>query len=161
MPLKYWGQAFLTATHLINRILSKRIDYDTPLHRLLGATPDNSSLWVFGCACWPNLRPYNSQKLQYRSIHCAFLGYSNLHKGYKCLDISSGRIYISRDVIFDENISPFAHLQPTAGKRYTYEVLLLPTPTSSSGVTDDHVINNPPVCSLNPLHLITNQYLQS
>lgn len=27
-----------------------------------------------------------------------FLGYSNMHKGFKCLDISTGRVYISRDV---------------------------------------------------------------
>jgi hypothetical protein len=28
---------------------------------------------------------------------CAFLGYSNIHKGLKCLDINTGRLYISRD----------------------------------------------------------------
>jgi hypothetical protein len=44
MPLKYWDQAFLTATHLINRTPSKHIAYDTPLHRLLGAIPDYSTL---------------------------------------------------------------------------------------------------------------------
>jgi len=29
------------------------------------------------CAVWPNLRPYNSKKLQFRSKHCVFLGYLN------------------------------------------------------------------------------------
>jgi hypothetical protein len=43
MPLKYWDQAFLTATHLINRTPSKCIDFGTPIHRLLGATPDDYS----------------------------------------------------------------------------------------------------------------------
>jgi hypothetical protein len=33
-----------------------------------------------------------------------FLGYSSLHKGYKCLHVPSNRVYISRDVIFDENV---------------------------------------------------------
>jgi hypothetical protein len=60
MPLKYWDQAYLTITHLINRTPTKHIDYDTTLHRLVGATPDYDSLHVFCCACWPNLRPYNS-----------------------------------------------------------------------------------------------------
>jgi hypothetical protein len=92
MPLKYWDQAFLTGTHLINLIPTKRIDYDTPLHHLLGASPNYSSLRVFGCACWPNLKPYNKQKLQFRSTRCVFLGHNNLHKGYKCLDVSSGRV---------------------------------------------------------------------
>jgi histone deacetylase 1/2 len=31
-----------------------------------------------------------------------------MHKGYKCLDKSTGRIYISRDVVFDETVFPFA-----------------------------------------------------
>jgi hypothetical protein len=50
MPLKYWDQAFLTATHLINQTPSKIIDYDTPLHHLLGAQPNYSNLCIFGYA---------------------------------------------------------------------------------------------------------------
>jgi hypothetical protein len=64
MPLKYWDEAFLAATYLINRIPTKVLAYDTLIHKLLGATPDYSSFRVFGCVCWPNLRPYNSHKLQ-------------------------------------------------------------------------------------------------
>jgi histone deacetylase 1/2 len=103
MPLKFWDEAFLTATYLINRMPSKVINFDTPLERLFHTKPDYESLHTFGCACWPNLRPYNNHKLYFRSKECAFLGYSNLHKGFKCLDISTGRVYISRDVVFDEN----------------------------------------------------------
>jgi hypothetical protein len=65
-------------------------------------------LRVFGCACWPHLRPYNKNKLSFRSKQCVFIEYSSLHKGYKCLDIDSGRVYISRDVIFDERVFPFS-----------------------------------------------------
>jgi hypothetical protein len=95
MPLKYWDEAFLTVVYLINRTPSKLLAYDTPLHKLLGATLDYSSFHTFRCACWPNLQPYNSQTLELRSTHCVFLGYSNMHKGFKCLDISKGCIYIS------------------------------------------------------------------
>ena len=117
MPLKFWDEAFLAATYLINRIPSKVINTSTPLELLFGQKPDYSFLRIFGCACWPNLRPYNSRKLHFRSKQCAFLGYSNLHKGFKCLDISTGRVYISRDVVFDENVFPFSKLHPNAGAR--------------------------------------------
>jgi histone deacetylase 1/2 len=138
MPLKYWDQAFFTATYLINRTPSKVIENSTPLERLYKMQVDYNSLKVFGCACWPNLRPYNPHKLAFRSKQCAFLGYSNLHKGFKCLDIHSDRIYISRDVVFDETVFSFAKLNPNAGARLRSELLLLPSellnPSSSWGV---------------------------
>jgi histone deacetylase 1/2 len=60
------------------------------------------------------LRPYNQRKLSFRSIQCVFLGYSQFHKGFKCLEPKSGRVYISRDVIFDETVFPFETMHPNA-----------------------------------------------
>jgi hypothetical protein len=50
-----------------------------------------------------------------------------MHKGFKCLDIAEGHIYISRDIGFDEDVYPFAKLHPNAGARLRSEILLLPT----------------------------------
>jgi hypothetical protein len=50
-----------------------------------------------------------------------------LHKGFKCLDVAEGRVYISRDVVFDEDVYPFASLHPNAGPRLRSEILLLPS----------------------------------
>jgi hypothetical protein len=55
-----------------------------------------------------------------------FLRYSNLHKGFKCLDPKEGRVYISRDVIFDEHVFPFEKLHPNAGALLRKEITLLP-----------------------------------
>jgi hypothetical protein len=49
-----------------------------------------------------------------------------MHKGFKCLDISTGCIYISHDVLFDESVFPFASLHSMAGARYHSDVLLSP-----------------------------------
>jgi hypothetical protein len=125
MPLNFWDEALLAATYLINRTPSKVIDYTTPLERLFNQTPDYSSLRVFGCACYPNLRPYNHHKLEFRSKQCVFLGYSNMHKGFKCLELSSGRVYISRDVVFDQTEFPFSKLHSNAGARLRGEISLL------------------------------------
>ena len=102
------------------------INHETPVERLLHTKPDYKSLRVFGCACWPNLRPYNNRKLMFRSKQCVFLGYSAQHKGVKCLDVSTGRVYISRDVVFDETQFPFAKLHPNADALLRKEILLLP-----------------------------------
>jgi hypothetical protein len=48
-------------------------------------------------------------------------------RGFKCLDVAGGRIYISRDVIFDEIVYPFSKLNPNTGARLRYAILLLPS----------------------------------
>jgi histone deacetylase 1/2 len=126
MPLKFWGEAFLTSVFLINRLPSRVIGNDTPYEHLFNKIPDYSFLRTFGCAVWPNLRPYNSRKLEFRSKRCVFLGYSNIHKGFKCLEPSSGRVYVSCDVVFDETIFPFASLHPNVGACLRKEIELLP-----------------------------------
>jgi len=126
MPLKFWDQAFLTATYLINILPSRVLENKTPVELLLKEKPQYTSLRVFGCACWPNLRPYNTRKLAFRSTQCVFLGYSAHHKGFKCLEPKTGRIYVSRDVVFDESVFPFSSLHPNAGARLRSDISLLP-----------------------------------
>ena len=63
----------------------------------------------------------------FHSTQCVFIGYSAQHKGVKCLDVSTGRVYISRDVVFDETKFPFADLHPNAGALLRQEILLLPS----------------------------------
>lgn len=142
MPLKFWDEAFATAAYLINRTPTKLLDYSTPLEHLFKQSPDYNFLKVFGCACWPNLRPYNTRKLAFRSTRCVFLGYSNMHKGYKCLEVSTGRVYISRDVVFDEHIFPFAELHANAGARLRAQINLLPSTLFPSSNLDNRGIFN-------------------
>jgi hypothetical protein len=108
LPQKYWDEAFLTATYLINRLPSPVTSNKSPLELLFKQTPDYTFLKIFGCACWPHLRPYNTHKMDFRSTRCIFLGYSLNHKGYKCLDPTTNRIYIARNVVFDEHVFPYA-----------------------------------------------------
>jgi hypothetical protein len=94
MPLKFWDEAFIVATFLINSTPNKVISYSTPIEKLYKIQPNYSSLRIFACACWANLWPYNQRMLQFRSKQCVFLSYSNLHKGFKCLDVATCHIYI-------------------------------------------------------------------
>jgi hypothetical protein len=57
--------------------------------------------------------------------------YNSLHKGFNYLEPSSGWVYVSRDVTFDENIFPFSKLHPNAGARLRFEILLLPSSLNS------------------------------
>jgi hypothetical protein len=117
------------------------INQDTPIHKLLGNNPDYSKLRVFGCTCWPNLRAYNDKKLSIRTSKCVFIGYNSSHKGYKCLDQSTWRIYISRDVVFDENIFPFEDSKASATPRTTHHPVLLPTLTKPTAYIEQSLID--------------------
>ncbi|KAL5854769.1 hypothetical protein ACOSQ4_004571 [Xanthoceras sorbifolium] len=64
---------------------------------------------TFGTTCFPWLRSYNRHKFNFHSSKYLFIGYSDAHKGYKCLHPSS-RIYISRHVLFTEGKFPYQDL---------------------------------------------------
>jgi len=72
-----------------------------------------------------------------------FLGYNSLHKGFKCLEPSTGRVYLSRDVVFDEDVFPFSSLHANAGAKLKNEISLLPKNLApqSFGDVDCHVPN--------------------
>jgi hypothetical protein len=81
-----------------------------------------------------------------------------MHKGFKCLDISTGRIYISCDVVFDEHVFPFASLNKNARVKYTSEVLLLPHDSCGNNMLTDHANNLPG--SSSPLPFLAQHFLQ-
>jgi hypothetical protein len=149
MPQKFWDEAYLAIVFLINRLPSHVINMETHMERLFHRKPDYSFIKTFGCACWPNLHPYNTHKLSFQSIRCVFLGYSQQHKGYKCLEPSSGRVYISHGVVFDEIVFPFFELHPNAGTQLCSEILLLhpmllnPCGGLGVGVANMHDVANP------------------
>ena len=109
VPQRFWVEAFYTASFLINLLPTTTLATKcSPYEALNGKSPDYSALRVFGCACYPTLRDYASSKFDPRSLKCVFLGYNEKYKGYRCHLQSTGRVYISRHVIFDETVFPFA-----------------------------------------------------
>ncbi|KAG8482677.1 hypothetical protein CXB51_024156 [Gossypium anomalum] len=85
VPLRFWAHAFISAVYLINRfptpILHGKSLYEV-LHKI---DLPYIHVWVFGYRCYPYLRSFNTHKLEYCSRPCVFLGYSLVHKGYKCM----------------------------------------------------------------------------
>lgn len=113
-PQNFWHFSFETTVYLINRMPSRTSHNESPFQHVFKRPPDYSFLRVFGCLCFPYLRPYNPHKIDFRSTPCLFLGYSPFHHGYRCLDLYSYRIYIARHVHFDESSFPHAnnHIKP-------------------------------------------------
>ena len=111
---KYWSYAFQTVVYLINILPAKLLNFQSTLQVLFHKIPNYRHLKVFRCLCFPSLRLYTQHKLSSRSTACLFLGYASAHKGYIFFDVSSGRVYISRSVIFHETSFPFQMSLPSS-----------------------------------------------
>ena len=101
----FWGEAALYSVHAINRIPSPVIHNQTPYERLFGSPPDYRHLCSISSACFVLLQPHEHNKLEPRSRLCCFLGYGETQKGYRCYDLVSHRLRVSRNVVFWEHRS--------------------------------------------------------
>ena len=129
LPSNFWGESFNIAAIIINYFPSPALNNISPFEFSFHKNPDYKFLRVFGCGCYPMLRPYNKHKLDFRSHMCLFIGYSSQHKGYKCLS-PSGKCYISRHVIFHESVFP-------------YKLLGNPFVSASSPLSSNSTSSNP------------------
>ena len=113
MPLSFWLESFHTASFLINRLPTSVLNNTSPYTKLYGRKPDYHFLKTFGCSCFLFLRPYSQHKFNFHTQKCLMIGYSPLHKGYKCLD-PTGKTYIARHVKFNESEFPYSNLFPSS-----------------------------------------------
>ena len=72
MPLKFWDQAFLTVSFLINCLLSPVTQNKSPFEILFCNTLDYNFLKVFGCTCWPHLQLTINTNLHFDHSHVSF-----------------------------------------------------------------------------------------
>jgi hypothetical protein len=79
---------------------------------MYGKAPSYDHLRVFGCAYYRNTSTNAPHNLSPSSTHYLFLGYSPDHNGYRCIDLLSHCILISRHVVFDEDVFPLAGSSP-------------------------------------------------
>ena len=123
IPLHYWVEAFYTASFIGNLLPTSTLGNISPHELLFKQKPDYAMLRVFGSACYPCLRPLGSHKFEPRSLQCVFLGYNSQYKGYRCLYPPNGKVYISRHVIFDEDLFPFKEKYQSLVPKYQSPLL--------------------------------------
>ena len=96
--------------------------------------------------------------MDFRSKNCIFIGYSVAHRGYKCLDVSIGKIFISRHV-FNESLYSYTIPKSIEHTPKHARVVLPPnlnlSPSSSSVSTSTNVQFAAP----SPLHMTSTSSL--
>lgn len=93
LPVTFWGESILTASHLINRTPFVVLNGSTPYELLHSSKPSLDSLRVFGCLCYAHRRPRNRDKFSDRSRKCLFVGYPYGKKAWKLYDIESNDFF--------------------------------------------------------------------
>lgn len=134
--LSLWGDCVLTAVFLINLIPSPVLLNKIPFEILTGKAPVYDQIKTFGCLCYGFTSPKQRHKFQPRSRACLFLGYHTSYKGYKLMDIESNVVFISRYMVFHEDIFPMAKSSTSSA-----DALQLHTPKDSlsSGIISSHL----------------------
>ncbi|CAA7043512.1 unnamed protein product [Microthlaspi erraticum] len=108
LPIQFWGDCVLTAAHLINRTPSSVLDGNTLYEMLFGKKPMYERIHTFGCLCYAHEGTRKRVKFDERATRCVFLGYSHSQKGWRVYDLEREEYFVSRDVVFNEEVFPFA-----------------------------------------------------
>ena len=102
---RYWGYAWLYATHTLNRLPTTANDNSSSPYEILNKRkPKISYFRPFGCLCFAQAE--NLKKFQPRAYECLFLGYPYNVKGYTVINRTTLKIYNSESPKFSENVFP-------------------------------------------------------
>ena len=102
MPAAFWGEAVSTAVFILNRAPTKALNGRMPFEAWHGRKPSVAFMRTFGCIGHVKNTKPGLTKLEDRSTKMVFLGYEEGSKAYRLCDPVTGRVTVSRDVVFDE-----------------------------------------------------------
>nr|CAE04807.2 OSJNBb0022P19.2 [Oryza sativa Japonica Group] len=119
---EWWGEAVLTACHVLNKIPMKHKEV-TPFEEWERKKLNLSYLRTWGCLAKVNIPIAKKRKLGPNTVDCVFIGYAIHSVGYRFLIVNSrvldmhvGTILESRDATFFENEFPMKHTPSTSSQ---------------------------------------------
>lgn len=107
LPKKFWGNTILTATYLINQTPTPLFKGKTPFEMFFTNSPHMTICEFLDVCVSPQHTIIAPTKFDARATRCLFLGYPYGQKGYRVCDLSTGKIFVSCNVFFHENVFPF------------------------------------------------------
>ena len=112
LPKYLWGECVLASTHIINLMPTVVLGWTTPYEKLFGEPPSYDHLKVIGCLCYGIDASKKLDKFEAKGVRSVLVGYPYAQKGYTLYDLEKKRVYVSRDVLFEEDIFPFLVMKP-------------------------------------------------
>ena len=137
VSISFWTECLLTAAFLINRTPSSLLGNKTPFELLLRSSMDYSYLRVFGWLAFASMLSSNCTKFEPRARMCIFIGYPLGVKGYKLYDMVNKQVFVSRDVIFHENVFSFHSTNDASSLIDPFSDFVLPSSASEVSPSND------------------------
>jgi len=103
VPKVFWPEAVKWATYVLNRSPTLSVKDVTLEETWSGKKPLVNHFRVFGCIAYVHISDVHRKKLNDKSKKCVHLGVSEESKAYKLYDHVEEKIFVSRDVVFEEN----------------------------------------------------------
>jgi histone deacetylase 1/2 len=82
--------------YIINRLPTPILNEVSPFKILYSKTPTYAMFRTFDCLCFPYLRDYAKHKFEPISLPCIFLGYNTSYIGFRCLDPTTYRVFVTK-----------------------------------------------------------------
>ncbi|XP_019244427.1 PREDICTED: uncharacterized protein LOC109224294 [Nicotiana attenuata] len=150
IPMKFWGHCVLAVVYIINRLPSSVIGV-SPFKKLYKRKPSLIHLRVIGCLCYAKI--IESDQLKPRAKSAILMGYSEVQKGYVLYDLTTNSFFVSRDVIFREDVFPFGNVTTSSSpifvsqpildniqpEGYTQQPVGFPQPTNTHDYEADYI----------------------
>lgn len=105
IPKPFWAEAVNWTFYLLNRCPTLAVKNITPQEAWSGIKPSVNHLRVWGCMAHVHIPEAKRGKLDDKSFPCILMGVSDESKGYRLFNPKTGKIIVSKDVIFEEEKS--------------------------------------------------------
>ena len=100
---KYFlAEAVHIVVHILNRCRSNALKDKTPVETWCGIKHSVSYFKIFGCIYYAQVPAAKRKKLDEKSQKYIVLGYSDVTKGYRILNVKTNKLVVIGDVIFHE-----------------------------------------------------------
>ena len=152
----YWAEAASYSIHTRNLIPSRRHPTKIPLESLTGKRQAVDHLRVFGSSVWAKiptvhgLQVTGGSKLDPQSVACRFLGYAAGSGNYRVQDVTTRRVFVSRDIIFEEG-KPRRTLASAGEQMPLFDIIDDEVPSSLTNTDHDN-----PIAPANPVDIVAD-----
>lgn len=98
----FWGEAVRHSVYILNKLPTRVLKGETPYEAWNGFKPKIDHVKVFGCLTHMKIAKVHTGKLDDRSKEVVYLGKEPGTKAYRLYDPFTGRLHVSKDVVFEE-----------------------------------------------------------